>query len=381
MPAPSFTPNLGNDLVGRTSRQQKATSVLRERPIRRAPPWSLRPPRSNLGIGVGGTGASRALCRGSLVIRCSGISKRFGRVCAVDELSFTAEQGAVTVFLGPNGAGKTTTIRMLLGLTRPGSGAATFNGVKYSALLNPAREVGAVLETLGAAPAQRVDDYLKIIAVGAGLSSNRVAEVLNQVELEETSRHRVRTLSLGMRQRLALAGALLGDPAALILDEPANGLDPQGIRWLRRLLRELADEGRAILVSSHQLAEMEQLADAFVIVRQGRLVAAGSAVELLVVHDWVQVRSADNIRLQQALGRAGLDSKRGEGDAIIVRGDPRIVGLVAARSQIAVYELTPRHESLEEFFLGVTGAAELPRGPAFLRPEDPIWQGEEGEIP
>jgi ABC-2 type transport system ATP-binding protein len=213
-------------------------------------------------------------------ITVSGLTKRFGRITAVDELSFTAAPGAVTGFLGPNGAGKTTTLRMLAGLVVPDAGAATISGHAYSRLAAPGREAGVVLEAAGFHPARTGRDHLRVYCTASGYPLRRADEVLELTALASAGRRKVRGYSLGMRQRLALAAALLGDPVALILDEPANGLDPEGIAWLRGLLRDFARSGRTVLYSSHVLPEVEQLADHVVIVSGGRLVRQGTLAEL-----------------------------------------------------------------------------------------------------
>jgi ABC-2 type transport system ATP-binding protein len=204
-----------------------------------------------------------------------GLTKRFGQVTAVDGLSFEAPEGQVTGFLGPNGAGKTTTLRMALGLVRPTAGQALIGGRPYAALARPRREVGAVLEATAAHPGRRGRDHLLVLAGAGGIARARVEEVLDLVDLTRAADRRVGTYSLGMRQRLALAGALLGDPGVLILDEPANGLDPAGMAWLRSLLRDLAGQGRAIVLSSHVLSEVAQTVDRVAIVHEGRLRHAG----------------------------------------------------------------------------------------------------------
>jgi ABC-2 type transport system ATP-binding protein len=213
-------------------------------------------------------------------ISVRGLTKRFGRVWAVEELTFEVQPGQITGFLGPNGAGKTTTLRMLLGLVRPTAGAALIGGQPYPSLPHPRRTVGAVLEATGAHPGRRARDHLRILAQVTGVPDERVAEVCDQVGLAEAADRRVGGYSLGMRQRLGLAGALLGDPPVLLLDEPANGLDPAGMAWLRGLLRDLAHEGRAILLSSHVLSEVAQTADQVVILDRGRLRFAGPLEDL-----------------------------------------------------------------------------------------------------
>jgi ABC-2 type transport system ATP-binding protein len=215
---------------------------------------------------------------GRIVI--SGLTKRFGGVAAVDGLSFTAAPGSVTGFLGPNGAGKTTTLRMLAGLVAPDAGTATISGRGYRALAAPGGEAGVVLEAAGFHPGRTGRDHLRVYCTAGGYPLSRADEVLEITGLAAAGRQKVRGYSLGMRQRLALAAALLGDPAALILDEPANGLDPQGIAWLRGLLRDYARAGRTVLYSSHVLPEVEQLADQVVIVSRGRLVRHGTLAEL-----------------------------------------------------------------------------------------------------
>jgi ABC-2 type transport system ATP-binding protein len=213
-------------------------------------------------------------------ISVHGLTKQFGRIRAVEELTFDVRPGQITGFLGPNGAGKTTTLRMLLGLVRPTAGAALIGGRPYPSLPHPRRTVGAVLETTGAHPGRRARDHLRILAQVTGVPDGRVADVCDQVGLAEAADRRVGGYSLGMRQRLGLAGALLGDPPVLLLDEPANGLDPAGMAWLRGLLRDLADEGRTILISSHLLSEVAQTVGQVVIINEGRLRFAGPLEDL-----------------------------------------------------------------------------------------------------
>ena len=217
------------------------------------------------------------------------LTKRYGTVTAVDSLSFEVGPGRVTGFLGPNGAGKTTTLRMLLGLTAPTSGTATINGVRYRDLPNPLRTVGAALEADCFHPGRSGAEHLQIMATAAGISRRRVAQVLDIAGLAEAGHRRAGTYSLGMRQRLTLATTLLGDPSVLILDEPLNGLDPDGIRWMRDLLRQLASEGRTVLVSSHLLAEAAQTVKDVVVISHGRLAAEGPVTEL------IQAQHTDNL--------------------------------------------------------------------------------------
>jgi len=217
---------------------------------------------------------------GDQVVTVRSLTKRYGEVLAVDDLTFSLHPGTVTGFLGPNGAGKTTTLRLLLGLAEPTAGQALVFGRRYRELDDPARRVGAVLESSDLHPGRSGRDHLRALALAAQIPSSRVEEVLALVELEAAARRRVKTYSLGMRQRLALAGALLGDPELLVLDEPANGLDPAGVHWLRRFLRRFAEQGRTVLVSSHMLAEAAQTVDHVVIIDRGRLLAAGRLEEL-----------------------------------------------------------------------------------------------------
>ena len=217
---------------------------------------------------------------GEPVVVARSLTKRFGELVAVDELTFALRAGTVTGFLGPNGAGKTTTLRLLLGLARPTAGEAFVFGRRYCTLEDPARRVGAVLESNDFHPGRSGRDHLGMLALAAGIGRDRVEEVLELVELERVASRRVKTYSLGMRQRLGLAAALLGDPELLILDEPANGLDPAGVRWLRRFLRSFAEQGRTVLVSSHILAEVAQTVDEIVIIDHGRLRASGTLDEL-----------------------------------------------------------------------------------------------------
>jgi ABC-2 type transport system ATP-binding protein len=294
------------------------------------------------------------------------LTKRYGQNLAVDGLSFKAQPGRVLGFLGPNGAGKTTTLRMLLGLTIPTSGDAMVDSRPYRSLTDPIRLVGAVLEGPQFHPGRTGRNHLRVLATAAGLSHGRVGEVLRLVELEGAGNKRVKTYSLGMRQRLSLAGALLGEPQALVLDEPANGLDPQGIRWLRDFLRAQAGDGRTVLVSSHVLAEMAQTVDEIVVISRGRLVAQGSLDELTAGAEApVWVRSPEHERLQAALAaQDGVTTEPGEaaGGWLQVRGASlETVGTIAAENGIAVFELYRPRQSLESVFLELTGGTEAGR--------------------
>jgi ABC-2 type transport system ATP-binding protein len=214
------------------------------------------------------------------VVIASSLTKRFGELVAVDELTFSLRPGTVTGFLGPNGAGKTTTLRLLLGLAEPTAGEVLVFGRRYRELDDPARRVGAVLESNDFHPGRSGRDHLRVLALAAEIPSSRVEEVLALVELDAAADRRVKTYSLGMRQRLGLAAALLGDPELLVLDEPANGLDPAGVHWLRRFLRSFAEQGRTVLVASHILAEVAQTVDQIVIINRGRLLASGPLADL-----------------------------------------------------------------------------------------------------
>ena len=288
------------------------------------------------------------------------LTKFFGRTKAVDDLSFSVEPGSVTGFLGPNGAGKTTTLRMILGLVRPTSGGSTVSGVPYAHLTEPLRVVGAALEAASFHPARTARNHLRIMTAAAGLPDARVDQVLDLVGLAADGKRKVRGYSLGMRQRLGLAGTLLGDPRVLILDEPANGLDPEGIRWLRGFFRFLADEGRTVLVSSHQLNEVQEVADRVVILDRGRLIQSGSIDELTAGTDSVVVRSPNIAGLQAALARAGLATQPLDGAEA---GAPGLrvphavaaqVGSVAFAAGIELHELRGDRLDLEQLFFSLT---------------------------
>jgi ABC-2 type transport system ATP-binding protein len=295
-------------------------------------------------------------------VEIRGLSKSFGPVHAVTDLHFTVEPGTVTGFLGPNGSGKTTTLRMVLGLLEPDAGTATFNGTPYPELPEPVRTVGAVLET-AFHPARTGRNHLRVYCRAAGLPVERADEVLAQVGLTDAGARRAGGYSLGMRQRLALAAALLGDPAVLVLDEPANGLDPEGIQWLRGFLRHLAEEqGRTVLVSSHLLAEMEQTADRVVIVGAGRLVREGSIADLRAGADGtgtVLVRSPSADRLADLLRAGGATVTAGEGGALTVTGRSTThVGHSAFEAGIELHELRAESSGLEAIYFQLTAGQE-----------------------
>jgi ABC-2 type transport system ATP-binding protein len=278
-----------------------------------------------------------------------------GNIRAVDRLSFAVEPGSVTGFLGPNGAGKTTTLRMALGLVNPTSGRATIGGLPYRAIGNPLTVVGASLESSSYHPARTGRNHLRILCTVAGLPERRGDEALDLVGLAGAGKRKVRGYSLGMRQRLGLAAALVGNPRVLILDEPANGLDPDGIRWMRGLFRHLAGEGRTILVSSHQLNEVQEIADRVVILNRGQLVSSGSLEELTRGTDTVLVRSPAIATLLPALAAAGMAATQVDATALQVRGVPAAhVGHIAYTAGVELHELSSRRFDLEELFFALT---------------------------
>ncbi len=283
------------------------------------------------------------------------LTKHFGATVAVDDLSAVVRPGVVTAFLGPNGAGKTTTLRMLLGLVSPTSGTATFGGRRYDELTDPVREVGAALEAAGFHPGRTAYDHLRTHAVAAGLPSEAPARVLEEMDLAPVAGRKVGDYSLGMRQRLGLAAALLGDPPILVLDEPTNGLDPQGIRWLRGRLRELADEGRTVFVSSHVLSEVEQVADEVLVLLDGQLVRSSSLTALQQeagIRTRVISPTAESLRA--TLERAGHSVRAVGPDELVVQAAPPEVGAVAAEHGLVLHALGETG-SLEETFFRLTG--------------------------
>ena len=283
------------------------------------------------------------------------LTKRFGTLTAVDNLSFSVEPGRITGFLGPNGAGKTTTLRMLLGLVRPTGGHATIGGRSYSHLHTPQRVVGAALEATNFHPGRSGRDHLRVMADTAGVGTRRVDEMLDLVGIPAAASQRAGGYSMGMRQRLALAGALLGDPQVLLLDEPANGLDPEGIRWLRTLLRQLSGQGKTILISSHMLSEVEQTVDDVVIIANGRLIRQGAIGDLPTEHVCT-VRTSEPQLLIQALTNAGLRAAEVEGSIQVIGRDLVRIGDVALRAGLPVYELRANENDLEKLFFELTGA-------------------------
>ncbi|WP_204163332.1 ABC transporter ATP-binding protein [Nocardioides gilvus] len=293
------------------------------------------------------------------MITIDALSKRYGGFLAVDDVSFTAQPGRVTGFLGPNGAGKSTTMRVMVGLTPPTTGAALVNGRHFADLPNPGREVGVLLDASAQHAGRTGRDILKVAALTMGLPLSRVDEMLGLVGLsDEEATRRVRHYSLGMRQRLGIAAALLGDPHVLILDEPANGLDPAGIRWMRDLLRTFADDGGTVLLSSHLLHEIEVIADDLVLIGNGRIVAQGTKTDLLAAAGTV-VRGTDVDALAVALKAAGLHVTRTPDKALHTDASPDMVGRVALAAGVALTELRSADGAgLEEMFLELTAASQ-----------------------
>lgn len=299
------------------------------------------------------------MSNGQIVV--TGLTKVYGRVRAVDDLSFTVRPGRVTGFLGPNGAGKTTTLRMILNLVTPTSGTATIGGRRYVDIRQPLREVGAILEASSAHRGRTGRDHLRIICASAGFPLSRADEVLELTGLDAASERKFRGYSLGMRQRLGIAAAVLGDPQVLILDEPANGLDPEGIRWMRDLLRGLADGGRTILVSSHLLAEVEQLVDDVIIIANGRLVGHGPVAEVVQGRTLIERVRVRTPQPQKLLAELGLALEGEQSDALILDGftAPQI-GAAALRAGVELHELVSQRPDLEHAFLELTaGKAEI----------------------
>jgi ABC-2 type transport system ATP-binding protein len=301
--------------------------------------------------------AASVMLRG--MIEAQGLTKNLGGRDVVSDVSLRCEPGSVTGFLGPNGAGKTTTMRMLCGLSRPDAGSATVLGVPYASLPNPGREVGILLDASAQHPGRRGREALTISARTMGVPTSDLDAMLTRVGLDRSAaRKRVREYSLGMRQRLGIAQALVGEPRVLILDEPANGLDPEGIRWMRELLRDFADRGGTVLLSSHLLREVEVVADRLVIIAAGQVVAAGTRGELLAGLGATIVQAADseNGALGDALQRAGLAAQPSGGDgAWIVEAEPEVVGRVAMEARVVLRRLGPSEAAgLEELFFDLT---------------------------
>lgn len=310
------------------------------------------------------------------MIEVRNITKRFGDVTAVNDLSFDVLDGRVTGFLGPNGSGKSTTMRCMLGLDQAQGGEARFGGKLFTELDNPLFEVGALLDAGYVHPARSGRDHLRWMAASNGINADRVDEVIETVGLSDAAGRPVKGFSLGMRQRLGLAGVLLGDPHTIILDEPANGLDPEGIRWIRDVLRHLASEGRAVLVSSHLLSEMSLIANELVVIGQGRLVEQGPVDQFVERHSdaWVQVRSpqlAQLVDIVQAHGARArpIDPAAPAMGAALTNIAVEQVGDLAAANGVALHELVVRRDSLEDAFLRATAGVQeyrsgVPQQPA-----------------
>ncbi|OZC48238.1 ABC transporter ATP-binding protein [Rhodococcus sp. RS1C4] len=297
------------------------------------------------------------------MIQVTGLTKQYGAVKAVDDLSFSVKPGIVTGFLGPNGAGKSTTMRMILGLDRPTSGQALIEGKPYGELKQPLRSVGALLDAKWVHPNRSARAHLEWMAASNGIPRSRVDEVLRLVGLSEVAKKNAGGFSLGMSQRLGLAGALLGDPKVLLFDEPVNGLDPEGIVWIRKFMQRLAAEGRTVLVSSHLLSEMAQTAEHLVVIGRGRLVSDTSVQDFIdhASEASVKVRSPQLDALRSALTSAGLTVREPAGvdqlqPAIVVTDSTtEVIGDIAARHQIVLHELSSQRGSLEEAFMKLTG--------------------------
>ncbi|MGP4112645.1 ABC transporter ATP-binding protein [Streptomyces sp. 4N509B] len=303
--------------------------------------------------------SSRTLGGGTAALRVEGLTKRYGRRTAVEDLSFTVRTGRVTGFLGPNGAGKTTALKALVGLARPTAGRAFVRGAPVTRMRPDARLLGVAIEPCGAHPGRTARAHLWSLAALAGLPRRRVGEVLELVGLKEAAGGRVGTYSMGMRQRLGLAAALLGDPEILVLDEPVNGLDPQGIRWLRTLLRERADNGGTVLLASHMLGEAARTVDDVIVIDRGRLVHEGAIRDLeRSGESVVAVRTAEAERLTGLVVAAGGRTRRDDGGGLLVEGlDATEVARLAHHDGVLLEEIVQRTASLEDVFLGLTGGA------------------------
>ena len=289
------------------------------------------------------------------MIKVEHLSKRYGGHTAVDDVSFACPPGTVTGFLGPNGAGKSTTMRMIAGLTPPTSGTATIDGRPYRSMGNPGRRIGMLLDASAQHAGRTGREVLTLAALTMGLDRSRVEESLDRVGLNKVAaKRRVKAYSLGMRQRLGLAYAMLGDPGILILDEPANGLDPEGIYWMRGLLRDFADGGGTVLLSSHLLREVEAVADKLVVIGGGRVVAQGDKAELLAQSGTV-VRALDMAALQTVLKRIGLAGTKATDGGLVVQADAETIGRAAADAGLVLLELRPAGSGgLEQMFLTLT---------------------------
>ena len=294
------------------------------------------------------------------MIEVTNLTKRYGPTTAVSNLSFTVQPGIVTGFLGPNGAGKSTTMRMILGLDRPTSGTATVNGRRLDQRPAPLTELGALLEAKAVHPKRSARNHLRALAASTGISDRRVDEVLDIVGLSDVARRAAGDFSLGMSQRLGIASALLGDPSTVMFDEPVNGLDPEGVLWIRHLLQDLAADGRTVLVSSHLMSEMALTAEHFVIIGRGEMIADVTAAELDAMgrRASVFVRSDDSHRMRSLLTRDDVTVAGEADDALSVTGmDSTEIGRIAADAGIALSELTNRRSTLEQTFMDLTAGS------------------------
>jgi ABC-2 type transport system ATP-binding protein len=287
------------------------------------------------------------------------LQKRYGRFSAVDDVSFTCQPGTVTGFLGPNGAGKSTTLRMITGLTPPSAGRVSIGGLPYAAHPNPGRLIGVMLDASAQHPGRTGIETLRLTARLLGLPRLRATEMLERVGLADAAKRRVGSYSLGMRQRLGIANSLMGDPAVLVLDEPANGMDPEGIRWMRHLLHDFAERGGTVLLSSHLLAEVQATVNRLVVINRGRIVADDS-LEALLANQGTFVRSLDATGLEQALRRAGFTVQPGADGALRTPASVEEVGQVAAASGHVIVELRADSSGLEDLFFRLTGDDAVP---------------------
>ncbi|GAB3918457.1 multidrug ABC transporter ATP-binding protein [Microlunatus endophyticus] len=291
------------------------------------------------------------------MIEIQHLSKRYGPKLAVDDITFTVRSGIVTGFLGPNGAGKSTTMRMIMGLDRPTAGTTAVNGKPYAAHRDPLRQVGALLEAKAVHTGRSAYNHLRALAATHGIPKSRVGEVIEMTGLEQVARKRVGGFSLGMGQRLGMAAALLGDPQTLILDEPVNGLDPEGVLWVRRLSRRLAGEGRTVFLSSHLMSEMAQTADHVIVLGRGRVLANAPIEEILAgaTAQRVKVRTPTPEQLADALTGPDVTIQKTEDGALDIGGVPAAtIGEAAAAAGVVLHELTPQTASLEEAYLELT---------------------------
>jgi len=312
------------------------------------------------------------------MIEIRSLTKRFGRIVAVDDLSFDVHPGRVTGFLGPNGSGKSTTMRCMLGLDRPQQGTTTFDGKRFTDIATPLFEIGALLDAGYVHPGRSGRNHLRWVAASNGIPASRVDEVLALVGLSEVGGRKVRGYSLGMRQRLGLAGVLLGDPHTVILDEPANGLDPEGVRWIRDVLVHLARGGRTVLVSSHLLSEVSLMADDLVVVGRGRLIEQGPVGSFIdrYANRWVRVRTPNPAAFAEHVRRTGATVQPSGPDGMDVQGvSIEQVGELAARHGVVLHELSPQSATLEDAYLQATAGTEQFRSGGAPPPPPPPPMG------